>query len=107
MATRTATRKLQAAPKGLRRTTSRVLPLRVTPETLAQLQAVAAARQVSVSEVVRALIALGVGDPGGTGRVIAGMVVEDLGGPRIEIERVLVPSAAELESVGQLRLIGS
>jgi hypothetical protein len=107
MATKTATKRTlnRAAPKGLRRADSRVVPIRVTPETLALLRQVAESKHASVSEVVRGLVAMGLGDPGGTGRAIAGQMHEDLGGPRLEIERVLVDPAV-LELHGQLRLLG-
>jgi hypothetical protein len=90
--------------RGMGRKTSRVITLRVSAETDRKLKEAAARSHSTVGEMARHVLELATNDPGGMARIAAGIVAEDFGGPRIEVERVLVdPELAE--RAGQLRLV--
>jgi hypothetical protein len=102
-------RRNRQAPKGLRAHQSRVVTIRMSTQTWERVQAIAAAKHSTMSEVGRALFEMAAGDPGGLIHSMAALAAEDLGGSRVEVERVIVDPdvQAAWEAAGQLRLLGS
>lgn len=84
---------------------SRIVSVRMTRDQATRLAELAKRERMSTGEVVRQLLELGYRDPAGTLRAVGASMRQDLGGPAVNVERILVDQV-EMERRGQLRLIG-